>query len=180
VRVAAVDDLDDLYGPAIAAQNGGLRSWEADQQLICYALDQPAARELSALISAASAGNIGFRVASSVTLIWVVSLTGTVIFALEETIDLNGTSRRPRMRGMPLNSSVKPLGHPLLVGGEPARIAGELYLDRSGDGALTWVLTNRSGRYGIHRSRTGAQLANVAEVFRSYQLPVVTDFIAIG
>ena len=175
-----MDDLDNLYGPVIAAQSGGLKSWEVNERLICYELDQASARELAELLSAASSGSIGFRVATSITLIWVVTVTGTVVFALEETIDLSGTSRRPRMRGVPLNSSVKPLGHPLLVDGAPARIAGELYLDRSEDGALTWVLTNRSGRYGIHRSRTRTHLENVADVFRRYKLPIVTDFIAIG
>lgn len=180
MRVFAVDDLDDLYGPAIAAQNGGLRSWEANERLICYELDQASARELSELLLAANVGNIAFRVSTSISLIWIVTVTGTVIFALEETIDLNGTSRRPRMRGVPLNGSVKPLGHPLLVGGKPARIAGELYIDRDEEGVLTWVLTNRSGRYGLHRSRTKAHLENVADVFRRYQLPIVTDFIEIG
>lgn len=174
-----MSQLDDEYGPAIAAQSG-LKSWEANESLICYDLNQGSAKQLSDLLAAATAGGIGLRVATAVTLIWVVTASGDVIFALEETVEVNGTSRMPRMRGVPLNGNVKPLGHPLLVGGRAARIAGELYLDTvSGDRELTWVLNNRSGRYGIHRSRNRSHLENVANLFRKYGLPVQTDFFEV-
>jgi hypothetical protein len=176
-----VSELDDQFGPVIPAQNGGLKSWEASERLICYDLNQGSAKQLSDLLDAASAGGIGLKVATAVTLIWIVAETGDVIFALEETIEINGTSRMPRMRGVPLNGNVKPLGHPLLVGGKPARIAGELYLDTADEnGQLTWVLNNRSGRYGVHRSREKAHLENVADLFRKYGLPVQTDFFQVG
>jgi len=102
-----------------------------------------------------------------------------VIFALEETIVEGGTSRRPRMRGIPLNGNVKPLGHPLLVGGSSARIAGELYLDLKDGSDLVWVLNNRSGRYGMHKSRKLEHLENVAELLRRYGLEVETEFFEV-
>jgi hypothetical protein len=84
------------------------------------------------------------------------------------------------MRGIPLNPNVKPLGHPLLVGGGPARIAGEIYVDYDDDGQLTWVLNNKSGRYGIHSSRQRDHLENVAAEFRRQRLKVKIDFFDVG
>lgn len=176
-----MSDLDDEFGPVISPQSGGLRNWEANESLICYELNQASAKQLADLLAAASAGSIGLKVATAVTLIWIVTASGDVVFALEETIEINGTSRMPRMRGVPLNGNVKPLGHPLLVNGKAARIAGELYLDSaSGNAELTWVLNNRSGRYGVHKSRKKAHLEKVADLFRRYGLPVQTDFFEVG
>lgn len=84
------------------------------------------------------------------------------------------------MRGTPSGPTIKPLGHPLLVGGGGARIAGELYIDDNDPtqiAGLTWVLNNKSGRYGVHHTRKSDHLANVAELFRRYQVPVEIDFI---
>jgi len=140
-----VSELDELFGPVIPAQGGGLRNWEANETLSCYELYQATAHDLAQLLSLAETGSLGLKIMQALTLLWVVKENGDIIFALEETIDLQGTSRRPRMRGTPLNTNVKPLGHPLLVGGAGARIGGELYIDQSDEGGLTWVLDNRSG-----------------------------------
>jgi hypothetical protein len=171
--------LDDRFGPVITPQNG-LKSWERSEQLICYELNQASAKQLSNLLSAADNGGMLFDLAIAVTVIWIVTSEGEMIFALEETIVEGGTSRRPRMRGIPLNGNVKPLGHPLLVNGAGARIAGELYIDNSsGESALGWVLNNRSGRYGMHRSRLSTHLENVAELLLRYGVEVQTEFFEV-
>jgi hypothetical protein len=171
------DDLDDSFGPVISPQ-GGLKSWERSEQLVCYDLNQASARQLTDLLAiAAGEGGMLSSFAFAATIIWAVTPEGNVVFALEETIVDGGTARRPRMRGIPLNGNVKPLGHPLLVAGSSARIAGELYLDRNREtGELVWVLNNRSGRYGMHQSRTESHLENVAQLLRRYGIPVLTDF----
>jgi hypothetical protein len=173
-----LSELDDLYGPVIAAQNGGLKSWEANERLKRYELNQSSAQELAQLLTLAESGDMGFDIMQALTLLWIVNADGDFIFALEETIDLQGTSRRPKMRGVPLSPTVKPLGHPLLVGGAGARIGGEIYIDTS-DTKLTWVLNNQSGRYGLHKSRTSEHLDNAAGLVRRYQLRIETDFIPI-
>jgi len=174
-----VNELDEQFGPIIPAQNGGLKNWERDESLVCYDLNQSSAKQLADLLAAANAGSIGHRVATAVTFIWVVASNGDVIFAIEETIEINGTSRMPRMKGVPLNGNVKPLGHPLLVNGAPGRIAGELYIDKTVEGDLTWVLNNKSGRYGVHPTRRRVHLENVADLLRRYGLPVETEFFEV-
>jgi hypothetical protein len=111
-----VAELDDQFGPVISPQNG-LKSWERSERLLCYELNQSSAKQLSNLLATATDGDMLLSIATAVTVIWIVTSQGSVIFALEETVVEGGTSRRPRMRGIPLNGSVKPLGHPLLVGG---------------------------------------------------------------
>lgn len=171
-------DLDEEFGPVIPPQNG-LKAWERNEQLVCYELNQLSAKQLSNLLETAAEGGMLLDVALSVTVIWIVTKDGDLIFALEETIVEGGTSRRPRMRGIPLNGNVKPLGHPLLVNGASARIGGELYLDYDRDGNLVWVLSNRSGRYGMHKSRTPTQLNNVALLFQRYGIEVQTEFFEV-
>jgi hypothetical protein len=174
-----VAGLDDQFGQIISPQNG-LKSWERSEQLLCYELNQSSAKQLSNLLATATDGGMLLSIATAVTIIWIVTSDGSVIFALEETVVEGGTSRRPRMRGIPLNGSVKPLGHPLLVGGASARIAGELYLDVDESGqSLHWVLNNRSGRYGMHKSRTPEHLENVAELLRRYGIEVETEFFEV-
>ncbi|WP_152621298.1 hypothetical protein [Bradyrhizobium japonicum] len=171
-------ELDDQFGPVIPPQNG-LKAWEQNEQLLCYELNQSSARQLSNLLATATEGGMLLAVAIAVTVIWIIADDGSMVFALEETIVEGGTSRSPRMRGIPLSGNVKPLGHPLLVNGSGARIAGELYLDRNEDDALIWVLNNRSGRYGMHRSRTRAHLDNAAELLRRYGVIVQAEFFEV-
>lgn len=171
-------DLDEQYGPVIPPQNG-LKAWERSEQLLRYELNQSSARQLSNLIATAAEGGMLLAVALAVTVIWMIADDGNLLFALEETIVEGGTSRRPRMRGIPLSGSVKPLGHPLLVDGAGGRIAGELHLDKVSEAALIWVLNNRSGRYGMHQSRTHMHLDNVAELLLRYGIEVETEFFEV-
>jgi hypothetical protein len=174
-----VDELDQMFGPPIRPLNG-LKSWEDDERLLRYELNQASARQLSKLLSTAAEGGFLLSIATAVTIIWVVTERGDMVFALEETIEVGGKSRRPRMRGVPLDGTVKPLGHPLLVDGATARIAGELRLDTTAiDGQLVWILNNRSGRYGLHNTRTQMHLENVAELLRRYGIPVETEFFEV-
>ena len=175
-----VSELDELFGPVLPPQNGGVRHWESHASVKCYELNQASARDLSDFLALAMNGELGLQLMQAITMLWVVNNDGDVIFAMEQTIASEGTLRRPRMRGTPLGSSVKSLGHPLLVNGGSARISGELYIDDSEDpdsSDLTWILNNKSGRYGVHKTRKSEHLENVAALFRRYQVPVETDFM---
>lgn len=45
-----MSELDDLFGPVIPAQGGGLRNWEANETLSCYELNQATAQDLAQLL----------------------------------------------------------------------------------------------------------------------------------
>ncbi|WP_256806790.1 hypothetical protein [Bradyrhizobium sp. Bra64] len=172
------DELDDLFGPVIPPQSG-LKTWELRETLKNYELNQDSAQQLTQILVLAQNMSIGQSIFRAITFIWVVDERGDIMFALEEVVDLHGTARRPRMRGIPLNNNVKPLGHPLLVGGVGARIGGELYLDEVSNGSLTWILDNKSGRYGTHKTRTTTHLENAAALFRRHRVSVDTDYIGV-
>lgn len=62
----------------------------------------------------------------------------------------------------------------MLADRDIARIAGELYLEQTGDD-VPWVLSNKSARYGVGRSKT--QLQNVADMFDNAGLKVEVYFL---
>lgn len=87
--------------------------------------------------------------------IWVMDEKCDVLVAYEEIVTgmpvVTGTgllkNGHPRRRGFPSHpADEKKLGHPTLVDGGKARVAGELFLDVA-DGLLQWYVSCGSGRY---------------------------------
>lgn len=110
----------------------------------------------------------------SVSLLWSVTRTGVIKVAFEELVELEaGCLGKVFNPSMLLRTGIQKLGHPSLIDDDMARISGELYLDEG-----TWVINNKSGRFGFLDDRCVAQLQNVASVFSSFGLPVEVDFIA--
>jgi hypothetical protein len=104
-------------------------------------------------------------VALGMCLLWAVTEDGRILIGLEVVCLKNSVNTHfPRMRGVPLEAMVDSLGHPLLVAGGAARIAGELSLDDDGR-SMDWTITNKSGRYGFGPSREERHLDNVASAF---------------
>lgn len=108
--------------------------------------------------------------ARSVTFLWVMEVVGTVRVCVEELAetpegsDLEGY---PRRRGYPSHPVYeKKLGHPTLVAGEDARMAGELFMDLRSDG-FRWYINVKSGRYCRHMPPSGHQLAQILTLFQS-------------
>ena len=68
------------------------------------------------------------------------------------------------------------LGHPSLIKCANARIAGEINFDMN---AATpgWVISNKSGRYGLRKSTTQAHLDNIVSVFSKYGITLTPYFI---
>lgn len=62
---------------------------------------------------------------------------------------------------------VKTLGHPTLVGGGTARVAGELLYDSA---TGKFIVTNRSGRYCRYEDRAPEALDDVVEMFKNMGL----------
>lgn len=117
-----------------------------------------------------------------ITLIWAMRKTGDVKLAIEEIAELpdgNELSGHPRRRNYPRHpAEEKKLGHPCLLLGEAARIAGELFLDRDESGDLKWYVNTNSGRFCRESPPTKTQERNVVELFKSFTgLDVVLDDI---
>lgn len=99
--------------------------------------------------------------------IWIIDKDGHFILGEEAKSPWGQTYRHGFVR--PEDGSVKgdgyseKYGHAALVGGDPARIAGELFYEKN-----TWVMNNKSSRFSKGRAdRTEAQLKNAASLFAS-------------
>ncbi|GAB4149488.1 MAG: hypothetical protein Tsb0016_20900 [Sphingomonadales bacterium] len=83
------------------------------------------------------------------TYIWIIDQNGSLIIAVEE--NLQGAARI---------GAENALGHPTLVDGQAARMAGESKYDTDG-----WYIDGKSGRYGTpHRPNARQLLANCANL----------------
>jgi len=112
------------------------------------------------------------------TYIWAIDPAGELKLALEELAVQEPESKYqgyPRRRGYRHPAEERKLGHPTLLGGGPARIAGELVQD-DGTSGPHWVVNANSGRYCKHQSPSERQLGNVAAKFKSFGLDVMVDF----
>lgn len=177
-------DSDSIFGEALDPQ-GGLKPWEEVDASIkvdveVHQLSIMTAGYLARLCDLANSSPTNAKILQGLTFLWAVDPTNRILFALEETLILEpAETQRPRLRGVPIHDSVKPLGHPLLLNRGKGRIAGELYLDKE-EGLWIWMINNRSGRYGLHKSRTEEHLKNVQKQFETCGLMVQQDFIRLG
>lgn len=113
---------------------------------------------------------------SDYSMIWVVDKEGLLRIGLEEDDHDRFSVAIPRSRAVRGRAK---RGHPALVAGEAARIGGELRYDVS---ALEpkWVLSNRSGRYGLIEDRFERHLRNVAAILAECGVKVEIDFRSSG
>jgi len=109
----------------------------------------------------------------------VIDSSGDLWFALEEMVQIEtGKFLFPRIPEAPMAPEHRRLGHPALVKGANARIAGEILFDIRAD-IPGWVITNGSGRYGIRDGRTPAQLSNVSQKFSGYGIKLAETFLEV-
>lgn len=106
--------------------------------------------------------------------IWIIDKDGRFVLGEEAKSPWGRTYRYGFVR--PEDGSVKgdgyseKYGHAALVGGKPARIAGELFYEKG-----AWVMNNKSSRFTKGRAdRTEAQLKNAAALFVSLA-PAVSE-----
>ena len=110
--------------------------------------------------------------------IWAMAPDGEIRIAIEELAVQQPEatfSGYPRRRGYKHPSEEKKLGHPTLLQGKGARIAGELAFDEL-DGRLRWVFNVNSGRYCRARPPSDLQIKQAAERFRELGLDVFVDY----
>lgn len=103
--------------------------------------------------------------------IWAMDAGGEVKIAVEELAgmpDGSASVGHPRRRNYPIHpAQERKLGHPCLVDGAKARIAGEFFLDESEKGKLVWYVNVKSGRYCRDRRPTKKHQENVLRHFRN-------------
>lgn len=95
--------------------------------------------------------------------IWTVSALGRLFIGEAELAGKDPETDKDRYRG-----------HPMLVGGGPARISGEL---RYNPNTGKFVVSNQSGRYSRYEDRTEAHLNEVVGMFARMGLDVETEFV---
>jgi len=158
-------DLDGRFGHAIPPKR--LDPVEAAvQPLSLQRLTGKTAKLLKRLMLVSEQGLGVARFAyAAVPILWVIDSSGDLWFALEEIIQAeDGKFVFPRIRDTPMDPGHQRLGHPSLVRGANARIAGEIFFDIRAE-FPAWVITNGSGRYGLREGRSPAQLSNVSQKF---------------
>jgi hypothetical protein len=103
--------------------------------------------------------------------IWAINADGKLLVAVEELAgmpDGRDSVGHPRRRKFPIHpAQERKLGHPCLVNGLGARIAGELFVDETGNGTLVWYINVKSGRYCRDEAPNSNQEANVLQLFRT-------------
>jgi hypothetical protein len=140
-------------------------------------LDVATANELSSILTGLEAKIEAAKlVSNSFCILWVADDVGQIWVAIEELVSkLDSGYRVPLLRQLDIPDGFLKLGHPSLLPRIAGRIGGELMFDDESD--PKWVLTNKSGRYGINRGRTLQELDKAAEIFKSLGIAVGTHHI---
>lgn len=173
--------LDLMYGKTLSPKYCSEEEKAVSPESI-ELLNSKSATLLRALMETATR-ELGPSVAtfSQLPILWVINKSGQMIFSVEEIVT-DGSKRfvRPRLRrDQPMEGETR-LGHPSLVGGQPARIGGELYFDPGwGHEPRGWKITNGSGRYGLREGIEVSHLLNVVDLLRSHNIEVRPSFIPI-
>jgi len=170
------EELDRLYGVLTQPRYVDTLE-ESTPPLSRFQLRVPDQHLREFLNMALAQSPVDYLLYQSVYFLWLVNDRGDVLLAYEEFFPNNDDYRAPRQRDCPVPSGRNRLGHPALVGGGAGRIGGELQFD---DRYRSWVLSNRSGRYGYDPDRREQHLRNVAKRFEESGIPIQVKFCSRG
>jgi hypothetical protein len=171
--VAEMMDAD--FGVPRAPDN--MYIWEIDRlprslSKLCANLGQ----QLSQLVDLANVNLFRFS-SRAITYIWAMDVFGDIHIAVEELAELpdgRNLTGHPRRRDYPQHpAEEKKLGHPTLLGGGLARMAGELFLDKDTDGVMIWYINDNSGRYCKRIPPTQSNKDKILNKFRELIGPSV-------
>jgi len=175
--------LDDMFGPPVpprpfGPESKGYRDWEkCNRPMSLSRLTAETAISLKTIMDDVGTGwMIGRVLTNDILIIWIVDLSGIIWFAVEECVIDGQHYSVPKHQTLPLTSGAEKLGHPSLVDCGNARIAGEIRYDPD-PSVASWVINNKSGRYGTHPSRTCAQLVRVAAEFGRHRISLKHRFL---
>lgn len=153
----AAEDLDKLYG--ILAQPAYIKHFEADKQGKIM---------LDPYLQVATKKHPGVLDPKRAPYNWTINAEGGVALNEENNHPYGRTYEkawfRPEDKTKRKPGSSEKYGHVTAVGGNPARISGEILYDKE---KKVWIINNKSGRYSKRNAdRTPEQLANAAKLIR--------------
>ncbi len=177
LRTSMDTDMDTRYGcalpPAFPVSHAEVRYVPKS----CEKLDQASGIRLKALMDEVTQGVKFSKITFwSIAVLWIMDECGDIHFAVEEVVDSRGNLAFPLPFQVDIPFGKSKLGHPALVRGANARIAGEIYFDMNASPA-TWTISNKSGRYGLRKTTVLSHLENVAKIFNGYGIPMDVEFI---
>lgn len=169
-------DLDSLFGKPRGPEK--VDPWERGRKPASLCSLQEAAPVLRTLADISTSALCAAALRAK-NFLWIMDQSGEILVAVEELAPhIEGTPYVgfPRRRAFTHPAEERKLGHPTLINGGQARIAGELSFDVTGDGSsLQLVLNANSGRYCRQKPPTPEQLARVREAFQAQGVYVTLD-----
>lgn len=143
-------------------------------------LDLASASLLRDYLESAKRGLLIPRVVHQASIVlWLIDEAGDCWFCVEEMYKADaGNKVFPRLNEIDYPKGYEKLGHPSLIEAQDARIGGEIaWSNGARGGSAGWLLSNKSGRYGIRRDIKEDNLVNACILFQSYGIPVQPYFI---
>lgn len=174
-------DLDTDYGVPRSPKR--VDDWEEDQVPMSRCVFGDEVAEALRDLERAVQGELLKPAAQSKNFIWAMNGNGDVVIAVEEIAPTAYDGRSvprgyPRRKGLEHPVEKRKLGHPTLLDGGEARIAGELAFDLDPSGTkLVWMLNANSGRYCAEKPPTAVQIDNIARLFVNRGLTVTVDYM---
>lgn len=166
---AILTSLDELYGRSLLPSRRGPH--EHLRQGTWLKVDDSSANRLKAYLEHTQGDAYLARLlAENYNTLWLVDDDGQIRIAIEEVV----VSQDPLITTPMPRSLLRPeskLGHPSLVEGGAARVGGELAINPN-TGVI--YLSNKSGRYGI--MRTKQELENAAKLFARLGIDTVVSY----
>jgi hypothetical protein len=105
----------------------------------------------------------------SAVILWLVDVSGAIWFCVEEVYkEDSGTKILPRIDNVVYPKGYEKLGHPALVLAKKARIGGEIRWSGKSQASRRWIISNKSGRYGIRPDIKRNHLEAANSVFQSF------------
>jgi hypothetical protein len=153
----SAENLDELYG--ILSQPAYIKHYEADKKGKIM---------LDPFLQVATPQHPGVLEPKRAPYNWTIDTEGRVALNEENNHPHGRTYKkewiRPEDKTKRKPGSSEKFGHVTAVGGNPARISGEILYDKEG---MVWIINNKSGRYSKRNAdRTPEQMANAAKLLR--------------
>lgn len=175
---AVENSVDDVYGRSVRPRYfSNVEKHKCPKSL--QRLDEATIELLRSYLNTADLGlEITRTNHTSIILLWLISDAGDLWFCIEEMYKADSENTVfPRLDGVEYPLGYEKLGHPSMVGAGEARIAGELLWDAFARSNGCWVLSNKSGRYGIREDITPQHLENAAKKFRDLGISLDSHYI---
>lgn len=133
-------------------------------------LDEVSAKLLAQYLGAANDGLLMPRVThQTIVILWLIDEAGDCWYCIEEMYKSDSEiSVFPRLDEVDYPKGFEKLGHPSLIGASKARIAGEIIWSGHNCSEGKWLISNKSGRYGIRPEILENHLLSAKDLFGGF------------